>query len=99
MSNLIERLREYGPVKVNGDCLEVGSCTPVACSPRYIPEVAAGHYGSEDWDNCRVLIAHCMNNFVPLMDALETFANKMGQMMRDYDLPEECNGLICGQLD
>jgi hypothetical protein len=32
-------------------------------------------------------------------ERLEAFANRMADMMYDYDLPEDCNGIICSELD
>lgn len=34
-----------------------------------------------------------------LLSACEDMANRIGAMMRDYELPEECNGIIAGELD
>lgn len=34
-----------------------------------------------------------------IISRLEEMANRMAAMMREYDLPEECNGIIAGELD
>lgn len=34
-----------------------------------------------------------------LLEALINIANRMGQMNLDYELPEDCGGIVCGELD
>ena len=61
------------------------------------PERVAGFEPTEEDE--RQANAHLIAAAPELLGALKEMANKLAAMMQDYELPEECNGIISGELD